>query len=94
MINVFLKFYVFFLIGAYCGNWCIRKIENYRTITVVLSGFTLIIGNIGRYAYGLPNTRLYSFVLTLMGSLFVVTVSQMVKQSNILTYIGRNSLPI
>lgn len=94
IISDFLNFYLFFLLGVYCGGWCIKKIENQRAVVSVLSGTVLIIGNIMTYIYGLANIRWYSCALALLGSLFIITLSQAIKHSSILAYCGKYSLPI
>lgn len=94
VLNDVLRVYIFFLIGVYCGQWILNRLENREMVTAVLSGIVLIAGNILSFLYGVPSTMLYSFAIALIGSLFVIALSQMIGKSSVLSYCGRNSLPI
>lgn len=94
ILNDFLKFYVFFLIGVYCSPWILKRLKGRKAITAVVSGIVLTTGNILIFLYRVPNTLMFSFTIALAGSLFVIMLSQMVGKSSVLEYCGKNSLPI
>ena len=54
----------------------------------------MISANILSFMYSEPDTLLYSFAIALVGSLFVIALSQIIGKSSILAYCGKHSLPI
>ena len=92
--NDFLKFYLFFLIGAYFGEIILKKIENIKNVLVILTGMILLIGNVILYVFINGTIKWLSLVISLMGCLFIIILSQKIKKSKILAYCGKNSLPI
>lgn len=94
VLNDFLKVYVFFLIGVYCGEWIFNCLGRKRSVIVIFFGILLVVGNILNFLYDVSGIILYSFVIALSGSLFVIALSQVVGKSSVLSSCGRNSLPI
>lgn len=99
ILNDFLRTYVFYLIGIYVTEFVIKILDNYKIPITIISGVLLISENVLVYFYTdlLNSTYLYfvlSFVFALVGCLFVIYLSKIIKHFNILEYLGKQSLPI
>ncbi len=94
ILNDFLKFYIFFVLGVYCGKMIFEWVEKNRKTLVPILGLLLIVGNIIIFLNDNLDNSIISFILALIGSFFVVGISLMIKKSRALAYLGRKSLPI
>ena len=94
VISDFLKNYVFFLIGVYLLEYVAVKLEKRKEIVGILSGTILIAGNALKYFGIMGNSRVFTFLLALSGSLFVVELCIILKSNRFLEYLGKHSLPI
>lgn len=72
----------------------IFKLDKQRRTTVAVSGILLLTGNILKYNGILGNSRIETFILMLIGSMFVIELCITIKKNSILEYLGKKSLPI
>ena len=64
ILNDFLKFYVFFVLGAYCLEYVLNKIESIsKTMLLIVTGAIQALGNIVSFNNTEISNVIYSFLL-------------------------------
>ena len=97
VISDFMKNYIFFLVGVYFAEYALEKIKKNRTLITVISGILLIGGNLVKYggmANAVTESRVFTFILAICGGLFAIELWIDLRESSVLEYVGKQSLPI
>lgn len=96
VISDFMRMYVYFLIGVYGSHFITSlMMGRHRGNLILLSGMVLFAGNILLYN-GMDFMHLLpiKFVLALSGCVFFIGLSVYIAKSDVLAYVGRNSLSV
>ncbi len=94
IISDFFNNYIFFLIGAYLAEHIAAWGPRFIKVITIISGMVLIWGNVICFNFNLPISRIVSFILAVVGSLFIITLCMQLEHNKLIEYLGRRSLPI
>jgi len=95
VISDFLRVYIFFVVGVYCGVWIYDRIEKCPSIALsICLMFILFMGNMLIYNNSSISNQVIRFILSFIGIALIITLSKQISSNCLLQHCGRNTLPI